>query len=218
MNKTDTAKKTRTRLSPKARRSMILDCAAKLVADEGVSAVTMERLGIEAGISKALVYNYFPSVTELLQTLLTREYRHLRSAQLKVAESAETLEQMVRRVTKVYLSYISERGLIIERLSMEPSVANSGDPNKYGRDPAVNYLAEVLSDNFNIDIEVARATIDISYGMPTAAGQYLIHHDISLQKVEDITVAMILGSYQAIQKKYETSLKTLLKRPRNKAI
>ena len=218
MNKTDTAKKTRTRLSPKARKSMILDCAAKLVADEGVSAVTMERLGIEAGISKALVYNYFPSVTDLLQTLLTREYRHLRRAQLKVAESAETLEQMVRRVTKVYLSYISERGLIIERLSMEPSVANSGDPNKYGRDPAVNYLAEILSDNFNIDIEVARATVDISYGMPTAAGQYLIHHDTSLQKVEDITVAMILGSYQAIQKKYETSLKTLLKRPRNKAI
>jgi AcrR family transcriptional regulator len=180
--------------------------------------VTMERLGIEAGISKALVYNYFPSVTELLQTLLTREYRHLRRAQLKVAESAETLEQMVRRVTKVYLSYISERGLIIERLSMEPSVANSGDPNKYGRDPAVNYLAEILSDNFNIDIEVARATVDISYGMPTAAGQYLIHHDTSLQTVEDITVAMILGSYQAIQKKYETSLKTLLKRPRNKAI
>jgi hypothetical protein len=27
-----------------------------------------------------------------------------------------------------------------------------------------------------------------------------------------------LGSYQAIQKRYETSLKTLLKRPRNKAI
>ena len=192
---------------------MILDCAAKLVADEGVSAVTMERLGIEAGISKALVYNYFPSVTELLQTLLTREYRHLRRAQLKVAERAETLEQMVRRVTKVYLSYISERGLIIERLSMEPSVANSGDPNKYGRDPAVNYLAEILSDNFNIDIEVARATVDISYGMPTAAGQYLIHHDTSLQKVEDITVAMILGSYQAIQKKYETSLKTPTQTP-----
>ena len=197
---------------------MILDCAAKLVADEGVSAVTMERLGTEAEISKALVYNYFPSVTVLLQTLLTREYRHLRRNQLEVAENADTLEQLVRQVTKVYLSYISDRGLIIERLSLEPSVANSGDPNKYGRDPAVNYLAEILSDNFNIDIEVARATVDISYGMPTAAGQYLIHHDTSLQTVEDITVVMILGSYQAIQEKYETSLKTLHKRPRNKAI
>ena len=197
---------------------MILDCAAKLVAGEGVSAVTMERLGSEAEISKALVYNYFPSVTLLLQTLLTREYRHLRRLQLEAAESSETLEQMVRRVTKVYLSYISDRGLIIERLSLEPSVANSGDPNKYGRDPAVNYLAEILCDNFNIDIEVARATVDISYGMPTAAGQYLIHNDINLQTIEDITVAMILGSYQAIQKRYEASLKTLLKRPRNKAI
>ena len=197
---------------------MILDCAAKLVGEEGVSAVTMERLGTEAAISKALVYNYFPSVKLLLQTLLTREYRHLRRVQLEAAESAETLEQMVRRVTKVYLSYISDRGLIIERLSLEPSVANSGDPNKYCRDPAVNYLAEILCDNFNIDIEVARATVDISYGMPTAAGQYLIHNDINLQTIEDITVAMILGSYQAIQKRYETSLKTLLKRPSNKAI
>ena len=197
---------------------MILDCAAKLVGEEGVSAVTMERLGTEAAISKALVYNYFPSVKLLLQTLLTREYRHLRRVQLEAAESAETLEQMVRRVTKVYLSYISDRGLIIERLSMEPSVANSGDPNKYGRDPAVNYLAEILCDNFNIDIEVARATVDISYGMPTAAGQYLIHNDINLQTIEDITVAMILGSYQAIQKRYEASLKTLIKRPRDTAV
>jgi AcrR family transcriptional regulator len=188
------------------------------VGEEGVSAVTMERLGTEAAISKALVYNYFPSVKLLLQTLLTREYRHLRRVQLEAAESAETLEQMVRRVTKVYLSYISDRGLIIERLSLEPSVANSGDPNKYGRDPAVNYLAEILCDNFNIDMEVARATVDISYGMPTAAGQYLIHNDINLQTLEDITVAMILGSYQAIQKRYETSLKTLIKRPRNKAV
>ena len=191
MSKTDTTKKTRTRLSPKARKNMILDCAAKLVGEEGVSAVTMERLGTEAAISKALVYNYFPSVTLLLQTLLTREYRHLRRVQLEAAESAETLEQMVRRVTKVYLSYISDRGLIIERLSLEPSVANSGDPNKYGRDPAVNYLAEILCDNFNIDMEVARATVDISYGMPTAAGQYLIHNDINLQTIDDITVAMI---------------------------
>ncbi|MDB9734101.1 TetR/AcrR family transcriptional regulator, partial [Porticoccaceae bacterium] len=190
MSKSDTTKKTRTRLSPKARKNMILDCAAKLVGEEGVSAVTMERLGTEAAISKALVYNYFPSVKLLLQTLLTREYRHLRRVQLEAAESAETLEQMVRRVTKVYLSYISDRGLIIERLSLEPSVANSGDPNKYGRDPAVNYIAEILCDNFNIDMEVARATVDISYGMPTAAGQYLIHNDISLQMIEDITVAM----------------------------
>ena len=208
----------RTRLSPEARQDHLLDCSSEMIAADGLAGFTMEGLAKRANVSAPLVYNYFPSVTLLLQTLLTLEYRHLRIVQLDVAESAETLEQMVRRVTKVYLSYISDRGLIIERLSLEPSVANSGDPNKYGRDPAVNYLAEILCDNFNIDMEVARATVDISYGMPTAAGQYLIHNDINLQTLEDITVAMILGSYQAIQKRYETSLKTLIKRPRNKAV
>jgi len=212
MSQTKTPKKTRTRLSPKARKSMILDHAARVVADEGVSAVNMERLGMEAGISKALVYNYYPSVTVLLQALLAREYRHLRKLQLEAADSAETLEQLVRRVTKVYLSYIQERGLLIERLAVEPSVANSGDPTKYSRDAAVTYLAEILSDNFQIDIDIARPAVDISYGMPAAAGNFVIHHDVNLQTIEDITVAMILGSLEAVQNKYDSSLRPLRRR------
>jgi AcrR family transcriptional regulator len=190
---------------------MILDQAAKLVADEGVSAVNMERLGKDAGISKALVYNYYSSVTVLLQALLTREYRHLRKLQVEAAESAETLEQMIRRVTQVYLSYIQERGLLIERLAVEPSVANSGDPTKYSRDAAVTYLAQIISEHYQIDIDIALPVIDISYGMPAAAGHYIIHHDINLQTIEDITVVMILGSLEAIQKNYDSSLRPLRK-------
>lgn len=62
-------------------KSMILDHAAELIAAEGISAASMERLGREAGISKALVYTYFPSLEGLLQTLLKREYKQLRILQ-----------------------------------------------------------------------------------------------------------------------------------------
>jgi AcrR family transcriptional regulator len=212
MKQTDIPKKTRTRLSPELRKTMILDQAAKLVASEGVSVVNMDRLGKEAGISKALLYNYFPSVTVLLQELLTREYKHLRKLQFDAAESADTLEQVVRRVTNVYLSYIKENGLLIERLASEPSVANSGDPTEYSRDSAVRYIAEIFSDNFDIDMDIALPTVDISYGLPAAAGHYIVHHDTDLQRIEDITVAMILGSLEGVQKKYHTSLKPLIKR------
>jgi TetR/AcrR family transcriptional regulator, fatty acid biosynthesis regulator len=188
---------------------MILDHAAKLIAEEGVSAVSMERLGREADISKALVYNYFPSVTGLLQTLLIREYRRLRKLQLDAAESADTLEQLVRRVTNVYLSYIKENGMLIERLAAEPAVANSGDPTTYSRDDAVGYLAKIMNENFGIDMDIALPVIDISYGLPSAAGHYITHHDTNLQTIEDITVTMILGSLEAVQKKYQTSLKPL---------
>ena len=65
--------KLRRRLSPEVRRELILDETARLVVQGGVSAVSMERLGRDAGISKALVYNYFPNRTDLLSELLKRE-------------------------------------------------------------------------------------------------------------------------------------------------
>ncbi len=55
---TQTAKPRRTRLAPEERSQLILDAAAQIVVNEGVSAVNMDRLGRDAGISKALVYNY----------------------------------------------------------------------------------------------------------------------------------------------------------------
>ena len=183
---------------------MILDQAAKLVASDGVSSVSMERLAKEAGIGKSLVYNYYPKVTPSLQEKLTREYRHLRKLQYAAAESADTLEQVVRRVTNVYLSYIKSHGLLIERLAAEPTVANSGDPTEYSRDSAVLYIAQILSDIFGIDKDIALPTVDISYGLPAAAGHYIVHHDTDLQRIENITVAMILGSLEAVQKMYQT--------------
>jgi AcrR family transcriptional regulator len=206
------SKKTRTRLSPEVRKNLILDHAAEVVAVEGVSALSMERLGKEAGISKSLVYAYYPSMKELLQTLLKREYKRLRILQSKAAENAETFEQLVRKVTTTYLTYMEERGLILERLAAEPSLENHGDPTEYSRESAVLYIAKVVSDNFGIDMSVAVPAMDISFGLPAAAGHYLIRHDVSRQTIEDITVAMIIGSVEALKQKYDTALKPLLKK------
>ncbi len=206
-------KKPRTRLSPEVRKELILDHAADVVAAEGVSALSMERLGREAGISKSLVYAYFPSMKGLLKTLLQREYRRLRILQTAAADSAETFEQLIRRVTATYLSYMEERGLILDRLAAEPSLSDQGDPTEYSREKSVVYFAEIIRDNFDIDMSVALPALDISFGMPAAAGHYLTRHDVSRQTIEDITVTMIIGSIEALQQKYTTSLKPLIKRP-----
>ena len=63
------AQKQRKRLAPEERQSSILDHAAEIVAAEGLAAVTMDRVAKAAGVSKSLVYVYFPSTTELLQNL-----------------------------------------------------------------------------------------------------------------------------------------------------
>lgn len=206
------AKKTRTRLSPELRKEMILDHAAKFIAAEGVSTLSMERLGKEAGVSKSLIYAYYPSMTDLLQTLLKREYAVLRQQQVIAADSAETFEQLVRRITRSYLAYIEERGLLLERLMAEPTVATLGDPTKYQRSTAVKHIAHIVADTFAIDIDIAIPVVDISFGMPAAAGSYLIRHQADRQTIEDITVTMIVGSVEAVNQHYDTSLKPLVRR------
>lgn len=207
------AAKQRTRLAPEERRSHILDHAAEIVAADGVAAVSMERVANAAGVSKSLVYVYFQSSTELLQNLLQRELKRLRRAQMEVAENARTFRDLVRVVTHAYLTYIEERGLIIHRLQSEPSVAQgTGNPTDYNHDAAVMYVAELISDNFDLPMELAVPASAISFGLPIAAGDYLDTKAADRQTIEDLTVTMLIGCIEALKKDHMTTLKPLKRR------
>jgi AcrR family transcriptional regulator len=209
------ATKQRKRLPPEERQSIILDFAAEIVAAEGVSAVSMERVAKAAGVSKSLVYVYFQSTTELLQNLLQRELKRLRRKQAKAADGARTFRELVRRVTHAYLSYIKERGLIIHRLQSEPRVAQgTGNPTDFKHSAAVIYIAEIISDNFDIPMELAIPASSISFGLPVAAGDYLDSKGADFQTIEDLTVTMIVGCIEALQKSYTTTHKPLKHNPR----
>ncbi len=199
----------RRRLTPEKRRSLILDHTADIVARNGVAQLSIEQIGKEAGISKSLVYVYFPNLTELLRALYQREMRRLRKLQAEAAASATTFEQLVRSITHVYLTYISERGLIIERLQAEPSVTALHDPTEYSRDSAVNYLAEIAVAHFNLPPDIARAATDISFGIPASAGSHLHRHKLDLQTLEDLTVTMIIGTFTHLNSEYLARKETL---------
>lgn len=201
----------RRRLSPEKRKSLILDHTAEIVAREGVSALSMDRIGREAGISKSLVYTYFENLTELLRTLLQREMKSLRRKQRMEAESAETFEQLVRGVTHQYLKYIEERGLLIERLQAEPSVAGGNDPTDFSRAEAVRYLANLIEENFDLSPDLAHAATDISLGLPATAGAYYLHNNMPRQQVEDLTVTMILGTFGALRNEHGLRRRKLIR-------
>jgi TetR/AcrR family transcriptional regulator, fatty acid biosynthesis regulator len=195
-------KKVRQRFSPEKRRELILDHTAALIVSEGVAPLSVEKIGREAGISKSLVYAYYTNLTDLLRALYQREMRALRKRQAEAAEHATTFEDLVRSITHAYLSYINERGLIIERLQAEPSVCEMHDPTDFGRDAAVDYLTKIVIAHFNLPEDIARAATDISFGLPAAAGSYLHHHSLDLQTLEDLTVSMIIGAVTSAKTDY----------------
>jgi AcrR family transcriptional regulator len=189
-------------LAPEERRSLILDHTAEIVARDGVAQLSIEGIGRAAGISKSLVYAYFPNLTALLRDLYAREMRRLRKLQVQAAESASTFEGLVRSITHVYLGYIAERGLLIERLQSEPSVASMHDPTDFGRDLAVDYLTDIVIAHFDLPRDIARAATDISFGLPASAGSYLHRHSLDLRTLEDLTVTMIIGTFMNLKSDY----------------
>lgn len=193
---------TRKRLSPEARRALILDCTADIVARDGVATLSMESIGKEAGISKSLVYAYFPNLTALLRELYQREMRRLRRRQAEVAQSPASFEELVRSVTHAYLQYIDERGLIIERLQAEPSVSEHHDPTDFNRDLAVDYLTDIVLRFYKLPRPIARAATDISFGLPASAGSYLHRHELDAKTLEDLTVTMVLGTFHDLERQF----------------
>jgi AcrR family transcriptional regulator len=198
------------RYSPDVRRSMILDAAAEMVALEGISNLSLERIAHQEGVSKSLIYKYFTSLSELLSELLDRELKTLRKRQAIGAEKAETFSELVRNVTHEYLDYIKQRGLIIERLQADPTISRIHDPTDYLRQVSVDYIAAILEKNFAIPIDIAKAVTDISFGLPASAGSYLLRNpELDSDELEDLTVAMIIGSVNGVRQDFMMSMRKL---------
>ena len=60
----------RTRLAPEARRNQLLDVTREMILQDGLQSFSMEALARAAGVSSPLVYNYFSSRVDTLQSLL----------------------------------------------------------------------------------------------------------------------------------------------------
>ncbi len=195
---TATTSKRRTRLDPGVRQDQILDHTARLIAAEGISAVSMERVAQESGVSKALIYSYFSSQTNLLKSLLRRDLERVQRDQLHAATSAQTFSELVRNTTHTALVEVEKRGAYLRRLLNEPALSGVGDTVRtHEHDSNVRYLAKRLAKEFNISVGDALRLTEIGLGLTIAAGEYIQSAGAARAEVEELTVSMIIGAVKA---------------------
>ncbi len=184
----------RTRLAPEVRRSQILDFAARLILDEGLTAVSMERLGRESGVSKALVYNYFPSREVLLAALLHREQADLDSRGMERALEAKTYEDLIRQTTRVYLEHTSERGALIQTLVADPSVARLMEAaSAEGLERTVRYFVRETRREYGFSREMATLAVQMLMAMTDRAGKLVAEGQVDIPTAEEMCVQIITG-------------------------
>lgn len=205
---TKSKKQKNRRLSPEVRKNIILDKTAELIAKEGVSAVSMERVSREVGVSKPLIYVYFPNQTKLLGDLLIREQNKLIELQSQAVAEATDFEDYIRRTTRTYLKHVDETGDHIQRLMREPSVAEVFEEfDRKDKQRVVETLSKEVSKTFDIPPRTAALATEIAMGMTGAAGDMIARGVASRKRIEEITLNLAMGSLNAMKDNYSRSAK-----------
>ena len=184
----------RTRLTPEARREQILDEAARLILDEGLYAVSMERLARDVGISKGLVYNYFPAREALLAALLHREQSELRDRGMATALRAGSYADLIRQTTRLYLEQTRDRGALINALLSDPSVARlMEEDSRADRERTFRYFVRATRREFDLPLPLAIAVVDMLAAVTDQAGKLVAQGQIDVDPATEMCVELITG-------------------------
>jgi AcrR family transcriptional regulator len=117
---------TRKRLSAEDRRAAILDAALEVFSRRGYNGASIDEIATAAGISKALIYEHFPSKKDLHVSLLER---HVQEIFVRLAQTADTKdpgEVRLRNGVNAFLEWAEthrDAFRLLFRDTFEPEVA-----------------------------------------------------------------------------------------------
>lgn len=98
----------RTRLTRDVRREQIVEAAARVLIGRDPTEVTFEEIADAAGVSRALVYNYFGDRHGLLAAVYRRRLKGLQTRLLAVFDGKENFEDAVAKVVRAHFTYAKE--------------------------------------------------------------------------------------------------------------
>lgn len=107
---------TRTRLSRADRARQILDAARRMVVEQGTFPIPFDALGRSIGISKGLVYSYFPTQYDLANRLLAERLDTLLERGLEAATKLEDWQAAAQACATLYFDETAAHGPLLHIL------------------------------------------------------------------------------------------------------
>jgi AcrR family transcriptional regulator len=99
------------------RRNQLLDTAAQIVRELGVSAVTMDSVTQRAGVTRRVAYFHFDNTDALLVALLDREMSADDDRLTAVLDGDVALRERVSALVRIHFDGLRERGGVLEALA-----------------------------------------------------------------------------------------------------
>ena len=200
-----TTARSRTRLSPDARRTQLLDTAKEMVITSGLQAFTIEGLARQAGVSAPLVYNYFDGRPQLLQELLVREYQRFVAETTEALKDASSFEDIVRIYVTGNFDHHAP-GNILPLLQAQPEIAAAikADQQRVGRRNA-KFLVQSAATHYHLSPTEAQLAISMSSGASIAAAELAANAQLDRTETIEQAVSYILSGIRQISSPEEDS-------------
>ncbi|HEY5197101.1 MAG TPA: TetR/AcrR family transcriptional regulator [Solirubrobacteraceae bacterium] len=113
-----------TRLQVDERRRQLLDAGTRLFAEHAFEEISMRRIAEAAGVSKALVYHYFPSKTALFRAAVEDATTELQELVASTGEG--TAFEQLERTLDAYLRWIERNGQAWARFIQSTAIRSEG--------------------------------------------------------------------------------------------
>lgn len=190
----------RTRLSTEQRRAQLLDVTQELILEQGLNAFTMETLARRANVSNPLVYKYFSTRLELLQSLLKREFDLFYGSLLNRLNDAEEIVDIVRIFVGINFDNNASGKILPALLHLSDVREIIGDAGKKRRDNVRNILVLSIAKNYGVTVNEAASLAKMASGASIAAAEHCRDQAGNVEESIDKTVQFILGAMVPFKK------------------
>jgi len=189
---------TRTRLSREARQDQLLDLGAELFADRSYEDVHIEELAVEAGVSRGLLYHYFPTKRAFFAAMVRRESGRM-SELTKTDPSLPILEQLHQGI-ETYLDYCQAHKMGVKAVfhggaSADPEIQKIVDEDVRVQTQRILSAVEPTREASELMQIAVRSWL---YFMRNAAHEWLDSTGITRDEISDLCAHSLIATLLAL--------------------
>lgn len=188
----------RTRLPAEERRRQLISAAERELLELGHMPVSLEEVASAAGVSKALIYTYFPTQHDLFNAVLEARLEQLGG--VRRALDHRTTSDAASAAAMVYLQQVAEAGPVIHYVLRDAFMSGSVSQRaRKLRGRLAGPLVRRLRGDLSLSVTDAVAAFNLLATIPEELGVQVSRKEVSLAKAREICESLIAAALAGLK-------------------
>ena len=191
---TDATTRVTPRLSRAARRTQLLAAAKSVFVTQGYHSAAMDDIAVQAGVSKPVLYQHFPSKLELYLALLTESAAEMvRLVRVALTTTTDN-HQRVDNAVAAYFTFVADNDQAY-RLIFESDLRGQAEVERIverATDDCISAITDTITTDTGVDVERARLLASGMVGLSQVSARYWMQQSPHVSRAEAIELLSAL--------------------------